>query len=137
DLRTDRAAHAGISCAHVILVEPRTIDSMMARGRSEIPDPGFAGSREERVPNQLVASPFADDCARYVTDVVLVEAQHRAEARLRQRFTRPSQTITMQTLEIDALFKVHLRGSGRLQRPVPSVGRLEIVFVDRQEFGFV
>src|SRR5439155_27156608 len=46
-----------------------------------------------------------------------------------------SQPITVETPEIDTLFEVHLSRSRSLKRPVPAVRRLEIVFVDGQEFG--
>ena len=99
DFRSDRAAHSGISGEDVILVQPGAIDPMMACGGTEIPDPWIAGSGQQAVSDQLVARPLADDGARNVTDVVLIEAQHRAETGLRQRLTRAGQTITVQTLE--------------------------------------
>jgi hypothetical protein len=42
----------------------------------------------------------------------------------------------MQTLKIDALFKVHLADAGRLQRPVPAVAGVEIG-IDRYGFGLL
>src|ERR1035437_205350 len=45
----------------------------------------------------------------------------RAEARLCQRVARSRKAIFVQPPEIDALFKVHLHATGRLQRAVPAV----------------
>src|SRR5436190_8125552 len=106
----------------------------MPGGGAEVPNPRLTRTGKQRVTDQLVASPLADDGAGDISNVVLIEAQDRAQIRLRQGFARACEAITMQTTEIDAFFEVHLRGAGRLQWPVPTVSRLEIVFVDRQEF---
>src|SRR5262245_6268395 len=107
---------------------------MMTRRRPEIPHPRFARSGKQAVSNKFIAGPFADDCARDVTDVVLVETEHRAEARLCQRFSGSRKPVSMQAPEVDALFEIDLRRTGRLKRPVPAVVRLEVVFVNRQKF---
>src|SRR5262245_2051478 len=110
---------------------------MMTRGRAKIPDPGIAWTGQQGVPDQFVASPLADDGARDVSNVVLVEAQHRAEARLRQGLARARQTIAVKSLEVHTLFEIHLSGARRLKRTMPSMRRLEIILVNGEEFGFV
>src|SRR3989442_12029436 len=88
------------------------------RGRAEVPHPRLAGARQQAPARELVARPLADDRAREIADVVLVEHEDGAEARLRQRLARAAEPIGVQTLEIDALLEVHLRVAGRLQRAV-------------------
>ena len=133
DFGPDRAAHSGIAGEHMILVQPRAIDAVMARGGAEIPYPGVAGSRQQAIPDQLVAGPLADDGAGDVADVVLIETEHGAEAGLGQRLARACQPVAVQAAKVDALFEIHLSRAGRLEGPVPAMVRLEIVFVDRQE----
>ena len=50
-----------------------------------------------------------------------VEREQRAKARCCQRVARARKAIFVQSPEIDALFKVHLHATGRLQRTVPAV----------------
>ena len=61
---------------------------------------------------------------------MLVEAQQRAEARLRQRRARAREPVVVQPAEVDALLEVDLRVAGRLQRPVPAVVRVDVVRPD-------
>src|SRR5262245_34811862 len=109
---------------------------MMSRRRTEIPNPWFARSCKKTIADQFVTSPFADDRARDVTDVVLIEAQDRSITRIRQCLPGAGKPVSMEAAELDAFLKIHLSGSGRLKGPVPSVVRFEIVFIDGQEFGF-
>src|SRR5437016_11530363 len=109
----------------------------MTRGGAEIPNPGVAVSGEQAVPDQLVASPLADDGARDIANVVLIETQHRAQAGFLQGLARPREAITMQPAELHTLFEIDLRRARRLERPVPAMRRLEIVLVDGKEFRFV
>src|SRR5438552_2996954 len=102
----------------------------MPRSRTEIPDPRIACAGEQRISDQFVASPLADDGARDVTDVVLIETQHCTEARVGQRLPRAREPVSMETLEVDALFEIDLSRPASHQRPVPAVRRFEIVFVD-------
>src|SRR5262249_4634848 len=78
---------------------------------------------------------FADNGARNVPDIVLIETKHCAKAGLGQRLSRSGEPVAMEALEIHALFEVDLSRSGRLERTVPAVRRLEIVLADWQEFG--
>ena len=133
DVGTDRASHSGIAGKNVILVKPGAVEPVMACCGTEVPDPRVAGSGEQAVPDQLVASPLSDDGAGDVANVVLIETQHGAESGIAERLSCARETIAMQTLEIDALFKIDLRDAGRLKRTMPAVGRFEIVFVDRKE----
>ena len=123
----DRAAHAEQPGAAVILVQPRRVELVVARGAAEVPDVRIAGAGEERVARELVARPFADHRARGVADVVLVEGEQRAEAGVRERGARAREAIVVQAAEIDALLEIHLRAARRLQRPVPAVLRIDVV----------
>src|SRR5262245_31902392 len=114
NFRPDGAAHSGITGKDVILSQPRTADSMMARRRAEVPDPRLPGTREQRISNQFVSRPFADDGAGDVADVVLVEAQHSSQTRLRQRFARSRQPVSMQAPELNAFLEIDLRRSRSL-----------------------
>ena len=91
---------------------------------------GIAVAGEQRIARQLVARPFADHGARDVADVVLVEAQQRAESRLRERRARAREPVVVQPAEVDALLEVDLRVARRLQRPVPLVLRIDVVGPD-------
>src|SRR6185369_7865964 len=119
--RADRAAHPWISRPHMVFAQPRAVELVMPRRRAEIPDPGLAGAGQQRVADQLVARPFADHRARDVADIVLIEAEHRAEPRGGERLARARQAVAMQSLEIDALLEIDLRRSGGLQRPRPAM----------------
>ena len=72
----------------MILRQPRRVDFVMPRGGTEIPHPRFAVAGEQTPAREFVARPLADDRARDVADVVLIEDQQRAQLRLRQRITR-------------------------------------------------
>src|SRR5439155_4835573 len=108
----------------------------MTRGGAEIPNPGVAVSGEQAVPDQLVARPLADDGARDIANVVLIDTQHRAQPGLAQRLTGPGQAITVQARKVDALVEIQLGRAGSLKRQVPAVCRLEIVLVDGEEIRF-
>src|SRR5690349_22811995 len=110
---------------------------MVPGSRAEVPDPGITCSGQQAISDQLVTGPLANDGARNVSDIVLIETQHRTETGFRQRLAGAREAISMQALEIDTFFKIHLSGSRCLQRPVPAVSRLEIVFIDGQKFGSV
>src|SRR5262249_17303637 len=117
--------------ADMVFMQPGAVNAMMTGGGAEVPDPWISCSRQQAISDQFVAGPFTDDRARNVSDVVLIEAQHRTQPGLRQRLTRAGKAISVQPFEIDALFKIHLSRARRLQRPVPAMRRLQIVFVDR------
>src|SRR5512134_2451230 len=99
----------------------------MLRGRAEIPDIRIAVARDQRVAQQLVARPLADDRARRVTNIVLVEGQQRAESATRERLAHARESVVVQPAEIDALLEVDLRVTGRLQRALPLVMRVDVV----------
>src|SRR2546422_9945141 len=75
---------------------------------------------------RYLSPPFADDRAREIADVVLVEHEERAETRARQRLARAPEPIRVQTTEVHALLEVHLRVSGRLERSVPPVAGVHV-----------
>src|SRR3954468_23451623 len=99
----------------------------MARGAAEVPDIRIARAGEERIAGELVAGPFADHGAGGVADVVLVEAQQRAEAGMGERRAHARQAIVVQPAEVNPLLEVHLGATRRLQRPVPAVMRIDVV----------
>src|SRR5262249_59503275 len=74
----DGATHAHHARETVIGTEPRRVDPMVPRRRAEVPDPRLAVAGEQRVADELVAGPLADDGARDVAHVVLVEHEERA-----------------------------------------------------------
>ena len=115
--------------------EPRRMQPVMLRRRAEIPDVRIAVAGEQRVARQLVARPLADDGARRVADVVLVEAQQRAEPRVRERRARAREAVVVQPAEIDALLEVDLRVARRLQRAIPAVMRIDVVGPDDLRLG--
>src|SRR6185369_5570994 len=105
-------------------------EPMVFGGRTEIPDIRVAVAGEQRVARQLVACPFADHGAGGVADVVLVEAQQRAQPRLGQGRPRAGQPVVVQPAEIDPLLEVDLHVARRLQRPVPAVMRIDVIGSD-------
>ena len=121
----------------MIFAKPRAIDSVMARRRAEVPYPWFAVAGNEAIPDQLVARPLTDNGARNVADIVLVEDQHRAEVGVCQRLARACEAVTMQPLEVDTLFEVHLRDARRLEWTMPAMRRVEIALIDRSELRFL
>src|SRR6185503_18185668 len=81
----------------------------------------------ERIARELVARPLADHGARGIADVVLVEREQRAEARVRERGARAREAVLMQAAEIDALLEIHLRAAGRLERAIPAMLGIDVV----------
>src|SRR5439155_6217221 len=113
--------------AAVIVLQPWRIELVVTRRAAEVPDVGIAVPGEQRVARELVPRPFADHRAGGVADVVLVEGEQRAQARMRERGARAREAIVVQAAEVDALLEVHLRAARRLQRPVPAVLRVDVV----------
>ena len=101
--RAAQAEHAGMA---VMLRQPRRVEAVMLGRRAEIPEMRLGIAGEQRIAGELVARPIADDRRGHVADIVLVEAQQRAEARLRQRRARSRQAIAVETAEIDALLEI-------------------------------
>ena len=130
DVGADRAAQAEQPRAAVVVMQPRRVQPMVLRRRAEIPDVRIAVAGEQRIARELVARPLADHRAGDVADVVLVEAQQRAQPRLGERGARAREAVVVQPAEIDALLEVDLRVAGRLQRPVPAVVRIDVVGPD-------
>src|SRR5438874_13698970 len=100
----------------IVLMEPGRVEPVMLRRRAEIPDMRIAAAGEERVARELVARPIADDGARHVADVVLVEDEQRAQVRFGERLSRAAQAIAMEATEIDALFEIDRARSQRQNR---------------------
>src|SRR5262245_13465040 len=108
---------------------------MVLGRRAEVPDVRVAVAGEERVAGELVARPLADHRAGRVADVVLVEAEQRAEPRLCERGARARQPVVVQPAKVDALLEVDLGVPGRLQRPVPAVVWIDLVGPYDLRFG--
>ena len=126
----DGAAQAEQAGLAVVLAQPRRVEAVVLGGRAEVPDVRVAVAGEERIARELVARPFADHRARRVADVVLVEAEQRAEARAGERLARARQPVVVQAAEVDALLEVDLHVAGSLQRPRPVVVRVDVLGPD-------
>ena len=126
-LGRDGAAHADHAREGLAGRDLRRVEAMVARGRAEVPHPGLAVPGEQAPARELVARPLADDGAREIADVVLVEHEERAEPRPRQRLARAPQAVGVQAAEVDALLEVDLHVSGRLERAVPAMARVHVV----------
>src|SRR5215472_1375106 len=114
----------------MIVMQPRRVQPMMLRRGPEIPDIRITRAAEKRIARQLVARPFADHRAGDVADVVLIEAEQRAESGIGERGARPCETVIVQTPEVDTLLEVDLRVPGRLQRTIPAMLRVDVVGAD-------
>ena len=73
---------SGDAGAPARLGQPRRVELVVLGGRAEVPEHRIALARQQHAARALVARPLADVGARDVADVVLVEQQHRAEARM-------------------------------------------------------
>src|SRR5437763_10819979 len=109
----------------MVVMQPRRVQPMMLRRRPEVPDVWITVAGQQRVTRQLVARPFADHRARDVTNVVLVEAQQRTEAGMRERGAGAREPIIVEPAKVDALLEIDLRVAGRLQRPIPAMLRID------------
>ena len=88
----------------VIFGQPWRMQAVMRRRRPEI-QMWIVVAHQQRIAGDLVARPFADDRGGEIADVVVVEAQHRAEIGRSQRFLRAPAGIYA-TGRIDTLFKI-------------------------------
>ena len=107
--------------------ESRRVEPVVAGGGAEVPHPRLAVAGQQAPARELVARPFADDGAREIADVVLVEDEDGAQPRARQRLAGAAQPVGVQAAEIDALLEVHLHVAGSLERPVPAVARVHVL----------
>ena len=103
----------------------------MRRRRPEIPQMWIVVAHQQRIAGDLVARPFADDRGGEIADVVVVEAQHRAEIGRGQRFLRAGQPVFMQPVEIDTLFKIDPRMPRRRDGTIPVVVGVQIVIAGK------
>src|SRR5215813_2486010 len=97
---------------------------MVPRRRAEVPHPRLAVAGEQRVADELVPRPLADDRSGDVADVVLVEHEQGAQARAREGAAHPGKAIGTEPPEVHALLEVHLHVPGRLDGPVPAMLRI-------------
>src|SRR5438552_3138520 len=125
-----RPAHARHAGERLALGDLRGVETMVPRGRAEVPYPRLAGAAQQAPARELVARPLADDGPGQITDVVLVEHEHGAEPGFRERLTRAAEALGVQALEVHALLEVHLRVAGRLQRTIPARSRIDVIGAD-------
>src|SRR5256885_1924170 len=124
------ATHADHARQRLTLGDLRRVEPMVACGRAEVPDPRLARAGQQAPARELVACPFADDRAREVADVVLVEHEHGPEVGFRQRLARAAEAVGVQPLEVDTLLEIDLGVAGRLERPVPAMARVDVIGAD-------
>ena len=127
-LGRDRATHAHHAGQALVRRQLRRGEPVVPRRRAEVPHPGLAVAGEEAPAGELVARPLADDGARDVADVVLVEqrAGRPAPTSASARRVRPRRYV-VQAAEVHPLLEIHLGVAGRLDRPVPAVLRVDRV----------
>ena len=135
DVASYRPAQSEEPRPAVIGVQPGRVKPVVLRSAAEIPDVGVAVAGEERVARELVARPFADDGARRIADIVLIEGEQRAQARGRQRGAHAREAVVVQPPEVDALLEIDLGVTRRLQRPLPVVVRVDVVRPDDFRLG--
>src|SRR5680860_931628 len=93
---------------------------MVARGRAEVPHDRLVTLWKQAKAVELVLRPSADVGCGDKADVVHVEAQQRAAARIRQHLLRPLHTTGAQTFHVDALFPVDVHETECLEAHSPS-----------------
>ena len=101
--------------------EPWAVDLVMARRRAEVPHDRVVALRQQAEAVELVHRPGADVGRRDVADVAHVEAQQRAELRLREQRLDPRQALLAQAVEADPLLPVDAHHAVAMQshRPLP------------------
>src|SRR6476646_6886644 len=92
-LTRHRAAHRRHAGLPARFGQPRRVELVVSRRRSEVPKHWIALAREEDAARTLVARPFTNVGARHVADVVLIEEQYRAERRLPEGLLRAPQAV--------------------------------------------
>ncbi len=120
--RRDGTAHPEHSGMVVFGLQPRRVELVMAHGRAEVPELGFAAAGQERVPGHLVAQRTADPGLRGVPDVVEVEQEERAALAAFERLHRPIQAVRAKPVHVDAHFVVDVRVPWRLERDEATHG---------------
>ena len=120
-----RAAQAHHPRQAMVLGQPGRVETVMHGGGPEVPQPGLAVASEERETAHLVARPLADHSAGEIADVVVVEAEDRAQPRALQRLARAGESVVVQAGEIDPLLEVHAGMARRRDLPAPVVAGLE------------
>src|SRR5207245_9372182 len=98
-LRGHGAAEADEAGERVLGREPRRVEPVVAGRRAEVPHPGPAVAGQDTPARELVPGPLADDRARDIPDVVLVEDQQRAEPGADQGLADPAQAVPGQAAE--------------------------------------
>ena len=99
---------------------------MMRGGGAEIPQMRVLIAHQHGVTRHLVARPFPDHGRGEIADIVVVEAQDRAEIGIRQRFLRPRQAVFVQPREIHPLFEIDRRMTRCRNRAVPFIMGVQI-----------
>ena len=124
-LGRDRAAQPDHACQAVVARQPGRVEPVMDGGGSEVPQVRLPVPGEQREAAHLVARPFADDRAGQVADVVVVEAEHRAELRAGERLAGAREPVVVQAAEVDALLEVDRGMAVRGDLAAPVVPRLQ------------
>jgi len=89
-----------------VIVEPRVVELVMPRSRSEVPDHRLASAWQQREPDQLVHRPGPDMRRRHVTDIGEVECQQRAELGGIEVLPEALKPIAAQPVDIDPSFPI-------------------------------
>src|SRR5438046_4551029 len=123
---TRGATKAQQACAAMVVMEPRRMQPMMLRRRTEVPDVRIAVTGQQRVTRQLVTRPFADHRTRDVTNVVLIEAQQRAKPGMCKRGACARKSVIVKPPNVAPLLAVNWRVAGRLPPSIRAVLRVHI-----------
>jgi hypothetical protein len=103
--RRHRAAHQRNARARP-LAEPVTVDAVMLCGGTEIPEDRLVVLRQQGEAADLVLRPCADVRGRDVAHVVHVEAEDRAQLRIRQQLLDACEALSTQPVEVDPALPV-------------------------------
>ena len=89
------------------LSEPGTMQLMVLRRRSEVPQNRLVILRKQREAIRLVLRPGTDVGRGQVPDIVHVEAQERAHLGLLQKILGARQAFAAQAIEVNPIFPIH------------------------------
>src|ERR1700722_13829326 len=115
-------------------LQPWRINTVMGGGRTEIPQMRLAVAAQHREAAEFIARPLADCRRSYVADIVVVEAQQRAERGIANRLPGASQRIAGRPPKIDALLEVDIHDPMRVEAR-PIVMGIDIFGPDLEAFG--
>ena len=122
-LRRHRASQRGDAGARAAVGEPRVVELVVARRRAEVPHDRLVALRQQAEAVELVGRPGADVCRGDVADVAHVEAQQRAQLRLRQQRLDPRQALLAQAVVANPLLPVDAHRAVAMQSHRPALRR--------------